>query len=112
LNTAAPDFLNLAWPDYMVRGGDAEADMRTLCAEAAVQVPAYRTLLKNHGLDPDDSMGKTIAESICRQCRHLNSEFANYIPDALQMPVLTCLPHRHPEYFPPGVKHRYTQKPT
>jgi phenylacetate-CoA ligase len=40
----------------------------------------------------------------------LNSEFANYVPAQHQMPQVTLALAGDPEYFPVGVKHRYTRK--
>jgi phenylacetate-CoA ligase len=38
-----------------------------------------------------------------------NSEFRSYVPDARRTPEVVLLPNGHPEYFPRGVKHRYTR---
>jgi phenylacetate-CoA ligase len=54
---------------------------------------------------------QTIAESILAQLRRLNSEFANYVPAERQLPRVMLRPAGDPEYFPLGVKHRYTRKP-
>jgi phenylacetate-CoA ligase len=51
-----------------------------------------------------------IAESILAQLRRLNSEFANYVPPEYQLPRVTLAPAGDPEWFPIGVKHRYTRK--
>ncbi|MGL6340052.1 MAG: phenylacetate--CoA ligase family protein, partial [Waterburya sp.] len=50
-----------------------------------------------------------LTSSIHTQLLRLNSEFANYVPDEYQLPQITLLPFGDPEYFPPGVKHRYTR---
>ncbi|HEV2370890.1 MAG TPA: phenylacetate--CoA ligase family protein [Streptosporangiaceae bacterium] len=51
------------------------------------------------------------AESIRTQLNRLNSEFAHYVPGDYQTPRVTLLPTGDPQYFPRGVKHRYTRKP-
>lgn len=51
-----------------------------------------------------------IGLSIQSQLRRLNSEFANYVPAAKQMPHIELLPFGDPGYFPAGVKHRYTRR--
>ncbi len=53
---------------------------------------------------------QVIASSILSQLKRLNSEFANYVPADYQMPQVTLAPIGDPEYFPVGVKHRYTRK--
>ncbi len=53
---------------------------------------------------------RAIAESILAQLRRLNSEFANYVPPEYQLPRVTLAPAGDPEWFPIGVKHRYTRK--
>jgi phenylacetate-CoA ligase len=50
-----------------------------------------------------------LAEAIRAELRRLNSEFAHYVPDAAQLPRVEVRPFGDPEYFPPGVKHRYTR---
>jgi phenylacetate-CoA ligase len=50
-----------------------------------------------------------VVESIAVQLRRLNSEFAHYTPPQHQLPRVTLHRNRDPEYFPPGVKHRYTR---
>ena len=50
-----------------------------------------------------------LADAILKQLRRLNSEFANYVPVEYQIPRITLKPLGDPEWFPPGVKHRYTR---
>jgi phenylacetate-CoA ligase len=60
----------------------------------------------------DAAPGRTgaAADSILTQLRRLNSEFAHYVPPEYQAPRITLLPAGDPDYFPAGVKHRYTRK--
>jgi phenylacetate-CoA ligase len=51
---------------------------------------------------------RVIAESIRAQLRRLNSEFAHYVPADRQLPDVDIRQHGDPDYFPAGVKHRYT----
>jgi len=51
------------------------------------------------------------AASIRAQLRRLNSEFAHYVPAERQLPEVVLRPTGDPEYFPIGVKHRYTRPP-
>jgi phenylacetate-CoA ligase len=57
----------------------------------------------------DLSMQETISTSILTQLLRLNSEYANYVAKERQLPQITLLPFGEPEYFPAGVKHRYTR---
>jgi phenylacetate-coenzyme A ligase PaaK-like adenylate-forming protein len=59
----------------------------------------------------DDALVEAVAAAILAQLRRLNSEFANYVPAELQAPLVTLYPTGHPDYFPVGVKHRYSRKP-
>jgi phenylacetate-coenzyme A ligase PaaK-like adenylate-forming protein len=56
-------------------------------------------------------LGDAVAESILATLLRLNSEFAHYVPAARQRPQITLWPTGHPEYFPVGVKHRYSRSP-
>lgn len=62
------------------------------------------------GLACGDGDAGAIAESIRRQLLRLNSEFANYVPPARQSPQVELRAFADPEYFPAGVKHRYTRR--
>jgi phenylacetate-CoA ligase len=59
----------------------------------------------------DGGAGRTelAAASILVQLRRLNSEFAHYVPASYQQPQVTLHPAGAPDYFPRGVKHRYTR---
>jgi phenylacetate-CoA ligase len=50
-----------------------------------------------------------LARSIRAHLRRLNSEFAHYVPEERQLPQVVLRPFGDPEYFPVGVKHRYTR---
>lgn len=55
-------------------------------------------------------MAPTIAESVKTELLRLNSEFAHYTPAERQLPLVTLHDFADPEYFPAGVKHRYTRR--
>ncbi|MGH4015887.1 MAG: hypothetical protein ACRDSL_18595, partial [Pseudonocardiaceae bacterium] len=61
------------------------------------------------GIEPTTEMQQTITESILTQLRRLNSEFAHYTPPEYQRPRVTLHATGDPEYFSPGIKHRYTR---
>jgi phenylacetate-CoA ligase len=52
---------------------------------------------------------RSIASSIRYHLRRLNSEFANYVPELNQTPQIELRLAGDAEYFPVGVKHRYTR---
>jgi phenylacetate-CoA ligase len=56
-------------------------------------------------------LADAIAASILGVLLRLNSEFAHYVPAARQLPRITLWPTGHPDYFPVGVKHRYSRPP-
>jgi phenylacetate-CoA ligase len=62
------------------------------------------------GMTGDEEKRQVIARSIQRELQRLNSEFVNYVPPERQWPEVTLKPMGDPEYFPVGVKHRYTRK--
>jgi phenylacetate-CoA ligase len=64
------------------------------------------------GVESSAAKEQAIAESILTQLRRLNSEFASYVPAEYQLPRVSLAPIGDPEYFPVGVKHRYTRKST
>jgi phenylacetate-CoA ligase len=61
------------------------------------------------GIAGSDEKRAAIAVAVHWHLRRLNSEFANYVPDAYQVPQITLHPTGDPDYFPAGVKHRYTR---
>lgn len=62
------------------------------------------------GITGDEEKRQAIAASIQRELLRLNSEFAHYVPAARQRPEVTLKPSGDPDYFPVGIKHRYTRK--
>jgi phenylacetate-CoA ligase len=62
------------------------------------------------GIDPEAELEPLIAASIRAQLLRLNSEFANYTPTERQLPKITLCSFADSEYFPVGVKHRYTRR--
>jgi phenylacetate-CoA ligase len=60
------------------------------------------------GVRPDAERERVLGAAIRSQLLRLNSEFANYVPAADQTPTVVQRENADPEYFPPGVKHRYT----
>ncbi|MGH8922262.1 MAG: phenylacetate--CoA ligase family protein, partial [Actinomycetes bacterium] len=50
-----------------------------------------------------------LAASVRDQLVRLNSEYAHYVPAERRLPEVRLLPAGDPEYFPVGVKHRYTR---
>lgn len=62
------------------------------------------------GMTDDDGLRDSISASIRTHLLRLNSEFANYVPPAYQHPQVRLAPHGDPNFFPGGVKHRYTRQ--
>lgn len=62
------------------------------------------------GGEASEDKRETIASSILSQLLRLNGEFANYVPPEYQTPQVTLTLTGDAEYFPIGVKHRYTRK--
>lgn len=62
------------------------------------------------GVAGSEEKQEAIASSIHEQLLRLNSEFANYVPPEYRLPQITLKSAGDPEYFPTGVKHRYTRK--
>ncbi|MFZ5892298.1 MAG: phenylacetate--CoA ligase family protein [Myxococcota bacterium] len=58
---------------------------------------------------PSDELATSLARSIRRELERLNSEFLNYTPAERRTPRVRLLPPGDPNYFPIGVKHRYTR---
>lgn len=70
----------------------------------------YITVELLPGAAADSGHALRVAESVRRELLRLNSEYANYIPADKQQPRIVFRPFADPEYFPAGVKHRYTRK--
>ncbi len=60
-------------------------------------------------VEADPHKRQAVAESVLAQLMRLNSEFANYTPPDRRLPEVTLVPTGQPDYFPVGVKHRYTR---
>ncbi|MGJ0486861.1 MAG: phenylacetate--CoA ligase family protein [Methylomicrobium sp.] len=62
------------------------------------------------GISSDTGKEAAVAASVRAQLLRLNSEFANYSPPAKQTPRIELRTFGDPDYFPAGVKHRYTRR--
>lgn len=60
--------------------------------------------------EPYPGLATEISESVRTHVCRINSEFANYVPAERQYPTVNLRPFGDPEWFPIGVKHRYTRK--
>jgi phenylacetate-CoA ligase len=58
----------------------------------------------------DAEKERAMEREILIQLLRLNSEFANYVPAEYRVPHVHLRPVGDPEYFPIGVKHRYTRR--
>jgi phenylacetate-CoA ligase len=62
------------------------------------------------GVAAEPEKESRIADSILAQLLRLNSEFAHYTPEAYRRPVVELKPTGDPDWFPAGVKHRYSRR--
>ena len=62
------------------------------------------------GVAAGPALADQVADAILAVLLRLNSEFAAYVPAERKRPRVTLWPPGHPEYFPQGVKHRYSRK--
>jgi phenylacetate-CoA ligase len=62
------------------------------------------------GAEPSGELVERVAESIRVELMRLNSEFAHYVPAQYQLPSVELRAAGDPEFFPVGVKHRYTRR--
>ncbi|WP_433527141.1 hypothetical protein ACQPZ2_21195 [Nocardia pseudovaccinii] len=72
-----------------------------------------RTLRVTVELVPDEpntpERTRRVAESIRDELLRRNSEYAHYVPPERHLPHVELRPTGDPDYFPIGVKHRYTR---
>ena len=61
------------------------------------------------GQEPGDALSSEIAEHVRHHLERLNSEFKSYVPDARRTPDVVLRAFGDAEYFPIGLKHRYTR---
>ena len=62
------------------------------------------------GESKNDQRRQRVVASILKQLLRLNSEFASYVPPSYQQPRVTLVETGDRDYFPSGVKHRYTRQ--
>ncbi|MBX6322404.1 MAG: phenylacetate--CoA ligase family protein [Rhodospirillaceae bacterium] len=63
------------------------------------------------GEEPETpARAEALADAILAELLRVNSEFGAYTPPEFRRPRVTLLPAGHPDYFPPGVKHRYSRR--
>jgi phenylacetate-CoA ligase len=103
------------YPENVVVGleqpGISETVTGKFVIESVEDADRDRTLRITVEVAPDAAAdAAAIAESVRAQLLRLNSEYANYVPVERQLPDVVLRPAGDPEYFPAGVKHRYTRR--
>jgi phenylacetate-CoA ligase len=58
---------------------------------------------------PTSELEQAIARSVLSEIERQNSEYRSYVPPGRRTPRVVLLPNAESEYFPKGVKHRYTR---
>lgn len=61
------------------------------------------------GVEGSDTLRSDVCRSLRTHIEAQNSEYRSYVPDAKRTPSVRLLAQGDPEYFPVGVKHRYTR---
>ena len=61
------------------------------------------------GVAESAALAASIAADVRRLLEEANSEFSHYVPAARRTPRVLLRPYRDAEYFPAGIKHRYTR---
>lgn len=64
------------------------------------------------GVNANQDLVRSVQQSIKRHLTRVNSEYAHYVPKERQTVAVRLLPLGEPDYFPTGVKHRYTRHAT
>jgi phenylacetate-CoA ligase len=62
------------------------------------------------GIARQEKLASAVSERVRTEVIRINSEFAHYVPTQHQLPKVALRPYGDPEWFPLGVKHRYTRK--
>ncbi|HEY4016616.1 MAG TPA: phenylacetate--CoA ligase family protein [Polyangiaceae bacterium] len=80
-------------------------------ARSSDEDPVLRVVVElAAGASASDALAADLARAIRGQVERVNSEFLHYAPEERRTPRVELLPLGHPEYFPTGVKHRYTRE--
>ncbi len=61
------------------------------------------------GQSATPELGTAIARAVQAEVERQNSEFRSYVPENRRRPRVAMMPAFDPDYFPKGVKHRYTR---
>jgi phenylacetate-CoA ligase len=81
-----------------------------MAREALDGAPALQVVVElAPGLSAEGETERRFAESILGQLLRLNSEFAHYAPEEYRLPRVELKATGDPEWFPAGVKHRYSR---
>lgn len=59
--------------------------------------------------DPGRAARVAVAVAARDRLHRTSSEFRAYVPASRQLPEVVLRPHRDPDWFPVGVKHRYVR---
>lgn len=78
--------------------------------EGVTQRPKWKLVIElSPGKHPTSQLSEQIIRQVLAQLERFNSEFINYVPKEYQVPEIEFRATADAEYFPAGVKHRYTK---
>jgi phenylacetate-CoA ligase len=77
--------------------------------DAAQDAELKLTVELARGAAADGELAELIGGSVRRELERLNGEFASYVPGPRRTPRVQLRSSGDAEYFPVGVKHRYTR---
>jgi phenylacetate-CoA ligase len=77
--------------------------------DAARDAELRLTVELARGVTAEQALAQRVGVSVRRELERLNSEFAHYAPDERRTPRVELRAFGDAEYFPVGVKHRYTR---
>ncbi|WP_374651470.1 phenylacetate--CoA ligase family protein [Dongia sp.] len=104
-----PETVSLALEQPSVRGFVTGKFVMQV-TEGLSDRPAFALAVElAQGVAASDAIAETVAQIVLGSLREFNSEFANYVPADLQRPIVALYPQGDPNYFPVGVKHRYSR---
>jgi phenylacetate-CoA ligase len=105
------------YPENVVIALEREEAARHLTGKFVMQVardrdhdPSLHIIVElAAGAAGGDELAADLARAIRTEMERANSEFLHYTPAERRTPTVELLPLGHTDYFPVGVKHRYTR---
>ena len=104
-----PEMISVGLADPSVRAGLTGKFVMQVEEDAGRDARFLIVIELARGMEGSAALANRVGASIVQGLLRLNSEYRAYVPSSRQQPSIELRPLHDADYFPPGIKHRWTR---